>query len=197
MATTGLDHLIVAAPSLREGAQYIGDTLGLKMELGGQHPRLGPENALLKLGDKLFLRVIAADPSIPTPCSTRWLQPGDPPRQPRLLSWVARTPDIRAAVSSAPALYATTERIWEHRYELEIAVTTDGRLPISGVAPQSSSAVHNILATSYRVSDVGFFCLSSTIKSQGRRAYSLCSMPWASRATWSRPPPHPSTAGPH
>ena len=45
-----LDHLVVGAQSLDEGAGYIADLLGVPPVKGGVHPNMGTHNVLLSLG---------------------------------------------------------------------------------------------------------------------------------------------------
>src|SRR4051812_12900340 len=50
-----LDHLTVTAPTLAQGAAFVRDALGAELQPGGEHPRMGTHNLLLRLGDTLFL----------------------------------------------------------------------------------------------------------------------------------------------
>src|SRR5690606_8176826 len=73
--------------------------LGVSLQAGGQHPRMGTHNKLLRLGDDVYLEVIAADPAAPAPQRPRWfeLDQMTPGSRPRLGTWVIRTDDIVAA----------------------------------------------------------------------------------------------------
>ena len=62
-----LDHLVVTAPNLKSGVQWVRDTLGATPELGGKHPRMGTHNCLLQLGEQTYLEVISPDPNAPDP----------------------------------------------------------------------------------------------------------------------------------
>ena len=93
MLHTTLDHLVITAPSVETGIHYVQQTLGVGMERGGRHPRMGTHNALLRLGDDVYLEVIAVDPGAPPPERPRWFEL-DRPGRPRLAGWVARTDDI-------------------------------------------------------------------------------------------------------
>ncbi len=98
-----LDHLVVAARSLDEGAAWLAARLGIAPDPGGRHAGFGTHNALVRLGSDVYLEVIAADPQEPEPgrprlfgldeATTRALLE----RGPRLLHWVARTRDLPAA----------------------------------------------------------------------------------------------------
>src|SRR5204862_4940114 len=59
---TTLDHLIVGAATLAEGIEYVAGITGVTPVPGGKHAAMGTHNALLRLGDLVFLEVIAIDP---------------------------------------------------------------------------------------------------------------------------------------
>src|SRR5215471_3447822 len=58
-----LDHITVAALSLEDGVAFASATLGVSIPPGGAHVQMATHNHLLRLGDTLFLEVIAPDPS--------------------------------------------------------------------------------------------------------------------------------------
>jgi hypothetical protein len=129
-----LDHLVVTAASLEEGVGYVRRELGVAPETGGEHASMGTHNCLLKLGDKVFLEVIAPNPRAPHPGRPRWFQLDEPEsiRAPRLATWVVRCDDIHAAASPSLGKIETMER---GSFEWLITVPHDGRLPLQGVAP--------------------------------------------------------------
>jgi hypothetical protein len=57
-----LDHLVISARTLDEGAQYVADTLGVAPSGGGAHPLMRTHNRLLNLWGGVYLEVIAIDP---------------------------------------------------------------------------------------------------------------------------------------
>jgi hypothetical protein len=61
--TLSLDHLVVAARTLDEGAQFVADTLGAELTAGGTHPLMRTHNRLINLWGGAYLEVIAIDPS--------------------------------------------------------------------------------------------------------------------------------------
>jgi hypothetical protein len=132
-----LDHLIVTAASLHEGVGYVRRQLGVEMQAGGEHVRMGTHNCLLRLGGKLYLEVIAANPAVPRPDRPRWFQLDDANsiRVPRLATWVARTDDIRAAASVSPVPLGKIEPMSRGKLEWLMTVPDDGRLPLQGLAP--------------------------------------------------------------
>src|SRR5262245_20016066 len=95
---------------------------------------MGTHNCLLKLGEKLFLEVIAPNPAAARPRRPRWFQLDDDAsvRAPRLATWVARCDDIHAL---APASSGEIEAMTRGGFQWLINVSSDGRLPLQGVAP--------------------------------------------------------------
>src|SRR5215813_8557610 len=103
-----LDHLAVAAPTLAAGVEFIARLTGVEPRAGGKHVTMGTHNALLRLGDRAYLEVIAIDPDGAKPAHPRWFDLDDPELQaalaerPRLVAWAARTDDIEGALASCP-----------------------------------------------------------------------------------------------
>ncbi|MBV7486429.1 VOC family protein [Bordetella sp. BOR01] len=134
---TLLDHLAVAAPSLAIGADYIEHTLGVRPQPGGAHPRMGTHNLLLRLGESIYLEVIAPDPAAPPPQRPRWFEldrlAAD--SAPRLATWVARTDDIAAASKACGGQAGQVEPMTRGALSWRITIPADGSLPGDGVAP--------------------------------------------------------------
>jgi hypothetical protein len=137
MVRSQLDHIVVTAPSLEAGVAYVGKALGVSPQAGGEHPRMGSHNCLLKLGEKLYLEVIAVNPQAPAPQRPRWFQLDtvNPSRPARLAAWVARTNDIRAAITASPIPLGTVEPMSRGQLNWLITVSADGSMPLDGVAP--------------------------------------------------------------
>ena len=92
-----LDHLVIAARTLEEGADFIAAKLGVEMTGGGAHPLMRTHNRLLNLWGGAYLEVIAIDPNaepIDTP-RPRLFALDDPAQRkrleagPQLAHWVA------------------------------------------------------------------------------------------------------------
>jgi hypothetical protein len=137
MPRSHLDHLIVTAASLAEGAKHVRRELGVEMQAGGEHVRMGTHNVLLKLGEKLYLEVIAANPAVPRPDHPRWFQldDADSIHVPRLATWAARCDDIHAAAVASPVPLGKVESMSRGDFQWLITVPGDGRLPLRGLAP--------------------------------------------------------------
>lgn len=96
---TELDHLIWAVPDLDAGVREIESRTGLRASFGGRHPGVGTHNAILDLGERRYLEILAPDPS-----QSRFSSFGALVRdldEPKLLSWAVRTDDVRAASDAA------------------------------------------------------------------------------------------------
>jgi hypothetical protein len=100
-----IDHLVIGARSLEEGAAYVAAHLGVQPGPGGRHDGGGTHNLLLGLGKECYLEVIAPDPGQPDPPQPRLFDLDDPSMrlrleaEPRLIAWVARTPVLDAVVT--------------------------------------------------------------------------------------------------
>ena len=84
MSRSLLDHITVTTFSLEAGTAFVSKALGVSPQPGGEHPRMGTHNFLLRLGDAMFLEVIAPNPAAPAPSRPRWfgldkLGPHSPP----------------------------------------------------------------------------------------------------------------------
>ena len=102
---------------------------------------MGTHNALLSLGPRAFLEVIAIDPAGTKPARPRWFDldtvamQGDLGEQPRLIHWVARTDDIEAAVAACPLPLGTVHPFSRGDYRWRITIPDDGSRPGKGVLP--------------------------------------------------------------
>jgi len=134
MLRTQLDHIVVTAPSLALGVEYVRDTLGAAPQPGGRHARMGTHNCLLKLGAAVYLEVLAVDPAAETPRLPRWFRLDRPgPAGPGLAAWVARTGDIRAAAASGA--FGRIEAMDRGPLHWEITLPDQGGLVLDGIAP--------------------------------------------------------------
>jgi hypothetical protein len=144
------DHLVVAALSLERGCDWVEERLGARPQPGGKHVAMGTHNALLRLGARFFLEVIAVDPEGVAPSRSRWFDLDEPRMKatlaegPRLVHWVARTDDIDAVVKRVPSL-GTITPMERGTFKWRITIPGDGHLPARGLVPtiiQWSDARH-------------------------------------------------------
>ncbi len=136
-----LDHLPLAAHTLAQGLSYVKAVLGVDMPYGGEHPRMATHNHLLRLGDSLFLELIAVNPAAPPPRRPRWFQLDDPALQaelkiaPRLVTWVARTDEIAQDFLASTRPLGAIEPMSRGDLRWLITVPNDGSLPDGGMMP--------------------------------------------------------------
>ncbi len=131
------DHLVVTAPTLESGAEYVRQALGVRPGPGGRHPRMGTHNLLLRLSDAAFLEVIAPDPAAPRPDRPRWFGLDEPAtlREPRLAAWVARTETLRDCPPDVLDVVGSIETMTRGEREWLITIPADGGLPLGGAMP--------------------------------------------------------------
>lgn len=130
-----IDHLVVTAPSLAEGAEFLRQALGVEPQPGGEHPRMGTHNLLVRLSSDVYLEVIAINPGAPAPGRPRWFQLDDAPAGSRLATWVARTNNIDAAAAAATEPLGNVASMTRDSLHWKITVPSAGRMPLNGVAP--------------------------------------------------------------
>jgi hypothetical protein len=134
------DHLVVGALDLAQGCEWIEQQLGVRPQPGGKHVAMGTHNALLSLGPRSFLEVIAIDPDGVKPARPRWFDLDEPRMKaalaegPHLIHWVVRTTGIDAAAARLPEL-GTVTPMARGDFTWRITVPEDGRRPGRGLVP--------------------------------------------------------------
>ncbi len=90
---TVLDHILLGSSDLEAGIAFVNNHTGITATFGGVHPGRGTRNALLSLGERHYLEIIAPDPA----------QTGAPDHYglkkltaPRLVGWAAHPGDLNA-----------------------------------------------------------------------------------------------------
>ncbi len=135
-----LDHLVVAARTLEEGADWVERGLGVAPVPGGRHDVMATHNRLLRLGERLYLEVIAIDPRAPPPRRPRWFALDEASMQarlavsPALIHWVMRSDDIESDVRAWPQPVEILT-LGRGEYRWRIGVPSDGSLPCAGRCP--------------------------------------------------------------
>ncbi len=135
------DHLVVAATTLADGVEYVAALTGVAPQPGGRHLAMGTHNALLRLGERFFLEVIAIDPDSAKPSRPRWFGLDDLALQaelterPRLIHWVARCDAIERTAAVCPIALGPIQPMSRGDFRWRITIPDDGTLPGKGVVP--------------------------------------------------------------
>jgi hypothetical protein len=147
-----VDHLVVLAASLEQGAQWCRATLGVEPGPGGEHALMGTHNRLLRIATvdypRAYLEIIAVQPGKRAQHGCRWFDMDDPRLQhavveaPRLVHFVANVPDIEAALREWRALgiergaaLAASRATPRGLLEWRITVREDGQRLFGGCLP--------------------------------------------------------------
>lgn len=136
-----LDHLVVAARTLEEGAAWLQARLGVAPTAGGRHATMGTHNRLLSLGPDAYLEIIAVDPDAPAPGRPRWFALDDPAMRSRLAKgpglahWVVRARDLASARAILGESVGEVLELERGDYRWRIGVPADGSLAEGGAFP--------------------------------------------------------------
>ncbi len=88
-----IDHLLLGVPELGAGVRWIQDEFSIAADKGGRHLGMGTHNALVGLGGRTYLEVIAPDPEqlVPQAALPHGLGVLS---MPGLINWAVRVPDM-------------------------------------------------------------------------------------------------------
>ncbi len=131
------DHLVLGCADLERGTAWLQRFLGVTLSDIGRHERMGTMNRLLSLGPERYLELIAIDPSAPALQVKRWFGLDTPDvrdriaSRPRLLGWVARTPDIDSLDDKTGGVLGPILPMTRGDFHWRITVPEDG-YPIEG-----------------------------------------------------------------
>jgi hypothetical protein len=155
---TQIDHLVVAATSLEQGVQWCEAVFGITPALGGEHALFGTHNRLFKIATPKFsmayFEIIAINPEAVRPKKTTTLHPHrwfdldnhelqkSISKEPRLIHFVASTPDIKAArmalrmegIDRGPVIHAERQTN-KGILHWQISVRADGQRLFDGALP--------------------------------------------------------------
>jgi hypothetical protein len=140
MDRSELDHIVIGAQTLQAGVAWVEQQLGVAPVAGGRHQAMGTHNALLRLGPRCYLEVIAIDPDGTPPKRPRWFSLDEPQMQarlaqaPALITWVLRSASLATACARVPDL-GDIIAMSRGEFRWKIAVPESGSLPWGGVLP--------------------------------------------------------------
>src|SRR5579871_788662 len=100
-----LDHILVGSADLDCGVAFVEERTGVRAALGGVHPGRGTRNALLSLGERRYLEIIAPDPAqtqVPD-FAVPLLELLKSFSAPALVGWAARPRDLEALAAQLKA----------------------------------------------------------------------------------------------
>ncbi|MDQ6917019.1 MAG: VOC family protein [Pseudomonadota bacterium] len=132
---------MVAAATLEQGEDHLETQLGVRPRPGGKHVAMGTHNSLLRLGEGIYLELIAIDPDGIKPDRPRWFGLDRPSMRaslaegPRLIHWVARCADIEDARTVSPVDHGLVYPMARGPYSWRISIPDDGHLPGDGLVP--------------------------------------------------------------
>lgn len=96
-----IDHLVYGTPDVEKSVDELEALLGVRAVPGGKHTGAGTHNALISLGDGVYLEIIGPDPE-QTPPGDRPMPFGvDKLERGRLVTWAAKCHDLDARVRRA------------------------------------------------------------------------------------------------
>ncbi|WP_300519108.1 VOC family protein [Aliiroseovarius sp.] len=135
MSLAELDHIVISAATLDEGAAMVERTLGVPMAGGGQHVRTGTHNRLLSLGPDCYLEVIAVDPQAAGPDLPRMFDLDYFTGDARLTNWVVRVNSLTEALHRAPVGTGDEQALGRDGMRWQMAIPPRGNYPFGGAFP--------------------------------------------------------------
>jgi len=109
---------------------------------GRRHQDMGTHNHLLRLGESVYLEIIAINPDAPRPARPRWFGLDDQKAVRaawdsgfRLRGWVARTDDIDSLLPKHEEVLGRKTQLTGGDSFFFFSIPDDGSLPSGGVAP--------------------------------------------------------------
>ncbi|GAA6211608.1 VOC family protein [Hyphomicrobiales bacterium 4NK60-0047b] len=131
-----IDHLTVTASKLEDGVDYVRECLNVDIPVGGKHELMSTHNHLLRLGESVFLEIIAIDPNAKKPNHARWFALDDKgDEEPKLAGWVAATNNIERSLELAPKESGNSTKISRGEIFWHMSITQDGSMPFEGAYP--------------------------------------------------------------
>lgn len=152
------DHIAIGCETLEQGAAYVEKHTGLRVPVGGEHPKMGTHNLVMATGLETFFEVIAINPAAPQPAQRRWFGLDGFSGSPRPLAWICASDDLDADLETARGLgidlgTPTTQTRGDMTWRF--AVRQDGTIPLGGVAPMLMQWPNMPLHPATKMADFG------------------------------------------
>ena len=101
---TDLDHILLGVNDLDRGIAWMEERSGVHAIFGGVHPGRGTRNALLSLGTRRYLEIIAPDPAqAGSAAGQEMVGALRAIQEPRLVGWAVHTSNLDGIVKKAAA----------------------------------------------------------------------------------------------
>jgi len=94
-----IDHIAYAVPNLKEGCQYLEKLLGCEILGGGRHLNNGTHNALINLGNEIYLEILAVDTKNEDIKGPRWMGV-DLISSPRVTRWALKSSNLASDLAA-------------------------------------------------------------------------------------------------
>ena len=137
-----LDHIAINCATLAEGVDWIQGKLGVRVPLGGKHPIMNTHNAVMSLGEGIYLEIIAADPEAGPAERPRWFGLDDPEVKARLAAsgpylsaYICRSDDVAETVRLAKTDLGKVYTMRRGDLVWQIGIRDDGAAPMGGLHP--------------------------------------------------------------
>src|SRR5216684_1276928 len=102
-----LDHILLGCNDLQRGIDFVEEHTGVRAASGGVHPGRGTQNALLSLGIRRYLEIIAADPQQNAAAELASML--KKLTEPRLVGWAAHPGDLQVLAADLAKAGIATE----------------------------------------------------------------------------------------
>src|SRR3954470_5650696 len=101
-AVEAVDHLILGVSDLEAGMKWFEEKTGVRPAAGGSHPGRGTRNALVSLGGRHYLEIIAPDPA-QAGVTDGWVADLKKLTAPRLVGWAVASSHLEETVARLDA----------------------------------------------------------------------------------------------
>jgi hypothetical protein len=136
-----IDHLVLVAESLEQGAEFVAQQLGVEPQPAWETTDFGTHSLAVRLGAECYLDIIAIDPSAANPKRPRWYGLDQPDmkrtlmHRPRLFGWAVRVEGLDASIKNAVFDVGEPVALLQGDLGWRQTVPRDGSLILFGAGP--------------------------------------------------------------